>query len=607
MASFLKALLGGKKPEAAAPSQPAFDAGKRFEEGVALHQAGQLDEARAIYAALLEADPRHSGALHMLGLVAAETGDLPKAAALVSQAVALSPGNAGLHATLGSVLQDMGQTAAAEASYGKAVALAPDDVHSWFSRAMAQRALGQVDAAIASYGKVIGLQPGLVEAWFNRGNAHRERKQLQEAAGDYAQAISLASGYAHAWFNRATVLQELGQPQEALASYDGAISANPDYAEAHGNRGTLLQALGQLEASVGAFDVAIRLQPDNAEAHYNRGNSLRDLLQLDAALQSYDNATRLKPDHSGAWLNKGMALLLNGEMARGWEPYEWRWKKNEIAPDRRNFAQPRWDGKAPLAGKTVLLYGEQGLGDSIQFARYAPLVKALGARVVLEVHKPLLALLQGLNGVDELVQRDKPLPAFDLHCPLLSLPLALGTTLENIPARGAYLHSDPATLARWQDRLGAKSQPRIGLVWSGSTEHVNDHNRSLTLDALLPHLPAGCDYVCLQREMRAADRPALETSAIRFFGEEIKDFADTAALCGLMDVVISVDTSVAHLAGALGRPTWVLLPYIPDWRWLLERSDSPWYESVRLYRQGADRQWGPVLERFAADLKQLAA
>jgi hypothetical protein len=251
------------------------------------------------------------------------------------------------------------------------------------------------------------------------------------------------------------------------------------------------------------------------------------------------------------------------------------------------------------------LHAEQGLGDTIQFCRYAKLVKALGARVVLEVPQALLRLLSGLEGVDVLTEKGQALPAFDYHCPLLSLPLAFKTDMTNIPSPKPYLAASPQKCEEWARRLGVKGKPRVGLVWSGRTEHQNDHNRSLTLEQLLPILPVGCEYVSLQKEVREADKPVLEGCDIRHYGEELKDFTDTAALCELMDLVISVDTSVAHLAGALGKSTWVLLPYAPDWRWLLDRDDSPWYESLKLYRQAEDSSWGPVLERVSKDLQGL--
>jgi hypothetical protein len=294
---------------------------------------------------------------------------------------------------------------------------------------------------------------------------------------------------------------------------------------------------------------------------------------------------------------------LAGEFGRGWELYEWRWKKETFTSPKRNFPQPLWLGEEDIAGKTVLLHAEQGLGDTIQFCRYAKLVKALGARVVLEVPKALRGLLSGLVGMDELIEQGKALPAFDYHCPLLSLPLAFKTDLTNIPSPKSYLAASPQKCDEWAQRLGAKGKPRVGLVWSGSTSHnIYLKERSLILDQLLPHLPDHYEYVSLQKEVREVDRAVLKVRRIRHYGDELNDFTDTAALCELMDLVVSVDTSVAHLAGAIGKTTLVLLPYAPDWRWLLNRNDSPWYGSVKLHRQDETREWPSVLGRMAKDM-----
>ena len=317
----------------------------------------------------------------------------------------------------------------------------------------------------------------------------------------------------------------------------------------------------------------------------------------------------LKPGYAEACWNKSLALLVTGDFKPGWELYEWRWKAETLTTVyERLFSQPLWLGKDPLAGKTILLHSEQGMGDTIQFCRYARLVAGLGARVILEIDASLVGLFQNLEGADLVIARGTPLPPFDCHCPLMSLPLAFRTDLETIPAAVPYLEVGKDRLAKWGARLGEKRAPRVGLVWSGRVLHKNDHNRSLGLAELISHLPAGCQYLSLQKEIRDMDRPVLAShGGILHFEDELVDFGDTAALCELMDVVVSVDTSVAHLAGALGRPVWILLPYMPDWRWLLDRADSPWYPSARLYRQERTGEWSGVLERVQADLLALAA
>jgi hypothetical protein len=302
--------------------------------------------------------------------------------------------------------------------------------------------------------------------------------------------------------------------------------------------------------------------------------------------------------------------LLLGNFQDGWQGYEWRWKNGDLPffNNKRDFPEPLWLGEQSLVGKTILLHAEQGLGDTLQFCRYAPLVSQLGAKVILEVQRPLFKLLQNLAGVNQIVAMGDPLPTFDYQCPLLSLPLAFKTELDSIPLAPQCITSDMGKAARWEAKLGKKAKLRVGLVWSGSTIHKNDRNRSLTLSQLLPYLPPQIDYVCLQKEMRDVDKVLLaQHPEIQYFGDALEDFTDTAALCELVDVVISVDTSVAHLAGMLGKPTWVLLSFSPDWRWLLDRDDSLWYPSVKLYRQTRINDWDGALKRTKADLEKLVS
>ena len=325
---------------------------------------------------------------------------------------------------------------------------------------------------------------------------------------------------------------------------------------------------------------------------------------LDAALASYDKAIELKPDYADALFHKSLALLLAGNFRQGWEFYEWRLKRENPASPRRVFPRPLWLGSQSISGKTILLHSEQGLGDSIQFCRYAVFVAGLGARVILEVEPPLFGLFNKLAGVSELVIKGNPLPDFDYHCPLLSLPFAFKTDLGTIPCARHYLKCPPDKLEHWKSRLGEKNGPRVGLAWNGNVMHMNDGSRSIPLSALTRHLPEGFTYVSLQKEIREIDKSTLESSANIFhYGEELNDFTDTAALCKLMDVVISVDTSVAHLSGALGKPTWVLLPFSPDWRWMLDRDDSPWYPDIRLFRQQKPNDWSEAIERIISSLQ----
>jgi len=532
------------------------------------------DRAEQLCRAVLAARADQFDALMLLGAIAAQTGRAAEASGLLERACAIQPGSAPAHNNLANVLRDLGRRDAALAAYDRAIALAPDYAAAYANRANVLKELGQLDAAVAGYNKAIALAPGNAPACLQRGDA----------------------------------LRELGRLDAALASYDQALAARPDDAEAHVMRGRLLEDLERPDEAVAAYDDAIAVRPGHAEAHFKRANALQELRRLGEAVAGYDRAIAARPDYPEARINKALTMLLCGRFGDGWPAYEARWQQHDIRQFDRGFAQPLWLGGEPIAGRTILLHAEQGLGDAIQFCRYAPLVAALGARVVLEVPGPLAPLMHGLDGVSAVIRRGAPLPPFDLHCPLMSLPLAFRTGLDSIPAPRAYLHSDAGLRSKWSARLGPKQAARVGIVWSGGTRHPNDRKRSIPLAQFRRLLPPGWEPVSLQKEVREEDRAALQAEpAITHLGEEIADFADTAALCDLMDLVVSVDTSVAHLAGALGRPVWLLLPWVPDWRWLLDRSDSPWYPTARLYRQQRRGEWDPVLEQVRTDLAALAS
>ena len=589
------------------PAQKQLEVAELIKKGVALHQQGHLAQANVIYQQVLAKQPNHFDALHLSGVISLQSKNPAQAAQLIGKAIEVNPNDASAHCNCGVALKELSRLEDALVSYGKAIAIKPDYADAYNNRGNALKGLNRLEEAVASYEKAIAMKPEYAEAHTNRGVVLRDLGRLNEALADHDKAITIKPDYAEAHSNRGNALQELGRFKEALASYDKAIEISPEYSKTFNHRGVALKELERLEEALSSYDKAIAMNPECAEAYYNRGNTLREFKRLEEALKSYDNAIAIEPDFADAHWNKSLALLVVGEFRQGWASYEWRWAKKGLTTPKRNFPQPLWLGVANIADKTILLHAEQGLGDTIQFCRYAKMVKSLGARVVLEVPPALSGLLNGLQGVDTLVQTGQALPEFDYHCPLMSLPLAFKTELLTIPSPSPYLCADGHKLEQWSAKLGERKKPRIGLVWSGSTTHKNDHNRSLKLEELLAYLPKDYEYVSLQKEVRQVDTELLAGSDIRHYGQELKDFSDTAALCALMDIVISVDTSVAHLAGAIGKPTWVLLPYVPDWRWLLDRDDSPWYESVRLYRQSEDRRWEPVLECVAKDLAILVA
>jgi hypothetical protein len=463
----------------------------------------------------------------------------------------------------------------------------------------------------ATLGDFRGAIPFLDEALAQRADdalAWNVQSVCVFEAGDYARALECADAaialqrqFAEAHNNRGNALGRLGRHEEALQAFRGALALQPDDAVVLVNVANALRDLGRRDEALNTLDRALTIEPAIPQAHCNRGNLLQDLGRHREALQSYGRALALDPGSVDAHWNRSLCNLLLGEFEQGWRDYEWRWKRGAVETQPRALAAPLWLGESPLAGKTVLLHCEQGLGDCLQFIRYAPQAAALGARVVVEAFAPLAELFRGVEGVAVVVVRGAALPPVDLQCPLMSLPLALGAFA---PQAGApYLAAPPEQLAAWRERLGAASALRVGLVCCGSPTHRADRERSIPLAAILAALPEGPEYHLLQKEVAPGDREAL--GRVRFWGDQIGDFRDTAALVELMDLTVSVDTSVVHLAGAMGRPARVLTAFDPDWRWGLSGETTDWYPSVRICRQTTRGDWSQPLARLAEELTLL--
>jgi tetratricopeptide (TPR) repeat protein len=464
---------------------------------------------------------------------------------------------------------------------------------------------GQPAHAAAIYRDVLRTQPKNFPALFGLGLICAHGNDKHAAAEWFGKAAKAQPANAVAHYCRGLALHESGRADSAVVSFRRAIALKADYAEAHFGLGNALLELNDLDGALACHDAAIALKADYADAYSNRGVVLKNLRRTEDAIASFDHAIALRPNFAQAYCNRGFTLLLAGRLRAGWPDNEWRFALMG-GPHARQPAQPPrqpWSAHQLASGRTFLLRCEQGLGDTLQFCRYAARIAAAGGTVILEVQPPLKQLLASVAGVATVVARGEPLPPFDHECPIMSLPLILGTELDSIPAEARYVSSDPARVCGWSERLGPRTLPRIGLAWSGSRTHTNDHNRSISLAELLAHLPHGFQYVGLQKELREADRQTLRASGrVIDTSEHLTDFSETAAVCECMDLVISVDTSVAHLSGALGRPTWLLLPFNPDWRWLLERSDTPWYPSMTLHRQRQLGSWREALQELAAAL-----
>ncbi len=618
----------------AAPKKiPQSDLAAIVQRAGAHHGRGELDAAEDLYRQVLGAQPKNFDALHLCGVLMQQRGRSAEALELIGAALAANARVAAAHANYGLVLAALGRHEEALASYERALALKPDYAEALYNRGNALATLTRFEDALTSYAQAIALRPTYAAALLNRaqllqrlgrtrealasfdlalalapgnadtfnmrGNAHYALQSFAAALADYDRAAMLRDDAAPIHNNRGNALRELGRHDEALAAFDRALALRPDYAEAHNNRGNALLESNRLAEAVADYDRALALKPDFVDALVNRGSALHHLGHNDEALASLDRAIALNPELAEAHWNKGLTCLSLGDFARGWEGYEWRWKRDsELKP--RGFAQPQWRGE-DLHGQTILLHAEQGYGDIIQFIRYLPMVVAKGGKVVLEIPDDLKPLIGRIDGVTAIVRRGEALPLFDVHCPLMSLAGAFGTTLATIPAPVPYLDAPAERLEQWRARLAGHKPPRVGLVWSGKPTHKNDRNRSIPLTLLAPLLQTpGVTFISLQKDYRDADQAALGAAPLVRLDHALADFADTAAAIAALDLVIAVDTAVAHLAGAMGKPLWLLLPAIGDWRWLQDRADSPWYPSARLFRQPRIGDWPSAL----ADVKR---
>jgi tetratricopeptide (TPR) repeat protein len=580
---------------AASPSSPDFA------NAVALHRSGRLDEATAIYRSILEANPRNFDALHLLGVVMGQRGDKEEAARLIGEALAINPQSPAALSNRGNVLKDLRRFDDALASYDAAIALQPEfaDAHNNLGNAL--RGLKRFDEALTSYDRAIELRPGYTNAYYNRGNALADLGRHEDALASFDRALAISPGDPELQVVRGNALAALKRWEEALASYDAVLRRAPRHVDALCNRGVALRQLGRHAEALASYDSAIALMPQRPESYCNKGTALLDTERPAEAIEYFDRALARRHDYADARLNLAHAQLVSGNFAEGWTNYEARWSRTGMTKADQPPPVPMWQ-PTDEPGRSVLLHAEQGFGDTIQFCRYAKLVAARGGRVFLEVQPQLIALMASLAGPETVIAKGRLRPVFDRQCPLLSLPRVFDTRIDTIPAQVPYLSADPARVAAWRARLGPQDRPRLGLVWSGQPRHSNDRNRSIPLSAFAPLATLGMELVSLQNEVRASDAEAMHRLGVRDFADQLTIFAETAALVALMDAVVAVDTSVAHLAGALGAPLSILLPFAPDWRWLLDRDDSPWYPTARLFRQARRGAWAEVIERLAASL-----
>ncbi|WP_109482020.1 tetratricopeptide repeat protein [Paraburkholderia sp. C35] len=615
-----------------------------FDRAYSAHRDGRLDDAERGYRATLELDPAHVDALHLLGVLRHQQGQHEEAADLVRRAADLRPQDAALQLNLGNALKALGRLDQAIERFRNALTLAPTFPMAHYNLGNAYALAGRHEDAVDSFEKSLRLQPMDASSHVNLGNALHALGRHSEAVDSFRRALELRPGHAGAHNNIGMALNALGSTTEASAHFRAALKAEPRFVAARFNLANTLDATGQHEAAVAEFEAALALQPNLPPALFGLGNALASLgrhdearprferavgldpnfvlawLSLgaahhalgayDAAVRTFDQALRLWPDSAIAHMNRGVTLLTLGDFKRGLPEYEWRLEnaaQSNAAMSANAPTLPRWNGE-PLAGRTLLVHAEQGFGDTLQFVRFVELAAQRAAHVVLEVQPQLMSLLapSAQQWRVTLIAQGAPRPRVDLQCPLLSLPFALGTEPDTIPARAPYLNAPAAARRTWRGSLGGHAKRKLGLAWSGRAQR--QENRSLPLAALEPLLALdGIDWIVLQPALGDEERAALDAHPrahnIHRFDGRIQDFADTAAIIERLDGVVSIDTSIAHLAGALGKPLWLMLPFAADWRWFTRDTRSPWYPSARLVRQSQPGAWADVVDEVAAALR----
>lgn len=579
---------------------------EQMKTALGYHQAGELEKAKALYAAVLNVEPNQPDALHLSGVIEYQSGHPEAAIHMIRTAIAMDPEQQAFYSNLGNALMAGDRLEEAVLCYQQAIGLDPDAAEAHFNLGNALFSLKGYHEAVACYQKALALTPCFPQARCNLGNALMAQGDVEGAAECYQKAISLKPDYTDAYLNLGRVYKEQGKWTNALSCYEQAARLEPDCADAHYNMGNLFHVQGRYEEAIAPYEQAIRIRPDYRDAHDNLGKTFRDEGMLDEAMSCYQRSLHLNPDNPETRFDVATLHLLQGNFDEGWPMYECRFQRENwqaVYPHR--LKMPRWKGE-PFSGKRLLVHSEQGFGDSLQFVRYLPMVKQRGGEVIFETVGPLMDLFRHLEGVDRVIEGPAPTDeasGCDSYVPLLSLPGIFETRLETIPSQVPYVFADARRVRDWEKRLPKKRGLRVGLVWAGKS---TDRRRSCGLKELIPLLQVpGVDFIGLQKGSPAKEVLALPRArAFPNIGEDVEDFADTAAVIEHLELIISIDTSVAHLAGAMGKPVWVLLLRSPDWRWLMDRTDSPWYPTMRLFRQSRSGCWEDAVNSMAQALHE---
>ena len=577
----------------------SVDIETKVNQAIACHQSGQLQQAEQICQQILDIDPQNAEVFNLFGLIACQAEKYEIAVDLINHALDISPNQPLFLNNLGLALKEQGKIGEAIEVYSQALDIQPESVGIYNNLGVALYKQGKCDKAIEAYQRAIQIQPDFAEAYNNLGMVLKKKGELDAAVQVHHQALRIQPDFAEAHRNLGDILQKQGKYDKAVEAYQRAIQIQPNYAAAYNNLGIAWQKQGKLEQASQIYHKTLVIRPNYPQAYNNLANTLKEQGKLKEAVQAYHKAIEINPDYIDAHKNLGIVLLLQGDFQRGWQEYEWRLKSEDLCVANR--AQTRWNGSS-LSGKTILLYAEQGFGDTIQFIRYVHLLAEYNTEIIVECQSELVPLFKNIGAIKKTIVAGESSPKFDVNASLLSLPGILGTDLNSIPVKIPYLYAKSGS----HTNLETCSEYKVGIVWAGNLKHPNDNNRSVELQqfSVLFDVEA-CQFFSLQVGSRRDDIIRYYYSnTIIDLGGDFSNFSDTAAAILELDLVISVDTAVAHLAGALGKPIWVLLPFMPDWRWLLERENTPWYPTMRLFRQTDTRNWAEVLQKVRFELEK---
>lgn len=583
-------------PGSAAPTPAAL-----HEAGVAHMKAGRYLEAQRCCERTMAVDSGHADSLHLMGLLSLQAGQYDHAVEWIARAIRLDP-KVDYLGSLGTALHRQGRYDEAVNVLDKAVQLKPDDAGLWTALGTMLEEAKRPSDAVLCFERALKLDPRQLEAACRSAMLLHQSGRLEEALLRLDLCDELRPRHALTASARALVLRDLKRFEDYLAAAERAHGLDPDNVDMCNHVGDALALLGLFEEALARSDRALALQPSCLPALQNKASVLRRMHRFDEVLAIHERIRSIAPDNAKAEFDLANVNLLLGNFAAGWRQREARWRVPGLPIHLPAGSAPIWLGEQSIEGRTVLLYSDEGLGDAIQFARYAPLLASRGARVILVVQDALQPLLSTLPGLALCLPRSAARPSADFRCPLTSLPLAFGTTLDTVPPP-VRLSPPVARMNAWEERLGPRDRLRVGLTWSGSLTHPNDQTRSIPLARLTSLLAIDARFVSLQKDPRPADREVLEASGIVDPTAQLTDFTETAALVSCLDLLITVDTSMAHLAPTLGCPTWIMLPHLPDYRWLLNRDNNPWYPAARLFRQDASRDYADVIERVRAQLR----